>query len=61
MQAFPTEHTDCVDKMFIDIREFTVTNPRLPSPEKDFVRELYPDIRVTDSREDIITESKGAF
>ena len=51
---FPTENTDCVDKMFIDIREFVITNPRLPSSEKHFVRDLYPDIRVTDSREEII-------
>jgi hypothetical protein len=54
IKLFPTDHTDCVMRMFADMREFTVTEPRLPSPDKEFVAEVYPDIRVSDSREDII-------
>ncbi|MDZ7636334.1 MAG: hypothetical protein U5L72_18640 [Bacteroidales bacterium] len=54
IRLFETEHDDCVERMFNDIRDFTVTEPRLPSPERDFVAEVYPDIRITDSREDII-------
>ena len=54
IKLFPTDHTDCVMRMFADLREFTVTEPKLPSPDKEFVAEVYPDIRVTDSREDII-------
>ena len=60
LSTFSTEHTDCVSKMFADIRAFTVTEPALPSPDKDFVNEVYPDISITDSREDIIQESQGA-
>ncbi len=51
---FPTEHDDCVDRMFRDIKEFTVTEPRLPVPDKDFVTEITPDISVNDTRDDII-------
>ena len=54
IKLFPTEHDDCVERMFNDIREFTVTEPKLPSAERDFVAEVHPDIRITDSREDII-------
>ncbi|MCU0378417.1 MAG: hypothetical protein MUC78_09180 [Bacteroidales bacterium] len=53
---FPTEHTDCVNRMFNDIRNFIITNPKLPSSEKKFERDLYPDIHVSDSREEIITK-----
>ncbi|MRR19154.1 hypothetical protein EG827_03080 [bacterium] len=51
---FPTEHDDCVGRMFNDLRDFTITEPRLPSPDRDFVAEVYPDIRINDSREDIV-------
>jgi hypothetical protein len=54
VKLFPTEHNDCVARMFNDIREFTVTVPRLPSPEREFVTEVTPDISVTDSRDDIV-------
>jgi hypothetical protein len=57
--TFTTEHTDCVRKMFIDIREFTITEPQLPSPDKYFETEAYPDIAVTDSREDIIRKVRA--
>jgi len=53
-KLFPTEHNDCVKRMFSDIRDFTVTEPRLPSPDRDFVSEPYPDISVTDSRDEVI-------
>ncbi len=59
LNTFITEHTDCVSKMFTDIREFTVTEPALPSPDKDFVQEVYPDIRIADSREDIIRKVRA--
>ncbi len=53
-RKFPTEHTDCVKRMFSDIREFIVTEPRLPSSERKFVTEIHPQISVTDSRDEII-------
>jgi len=53
---FPTDHTDCVKRMFSDIREFIITEPRLPSAERDFVPEIHPKISVTDSRDDIIRQ-----
>jgi hypothetical protein len=59
LNTFSTEHTDCVRKMFTDIKAFTVTEPGLPSPDKDFVNEVYPDISVTDSREDIIRKVRA--
>jgi len=52
---FPTEHGDCVKRMFADIREFIITEPRLPSAERDFVPEIHPQISVTDSRDEIIS------
>jgi hypothetical protein len=54
IKLFPTEHDDCVGRMFSDLQEFTITEPRLPSPDRDFVAEVYPDIRITDSRDEII-------
>jgi hypothetical protein len=45
--------------MFTDIRAFTITEPALPSPDKDFEHEVYPDIIVTDSREDIIRKVRA--
>jgi hypothetical protein len=59
LKTFSTEHTDCVTKMFADIRDFTVITPALPSPDKDFVNEPYPEITVTDSREDIIRKVRA--
>lgn len=53
-RLFPTEHNDCVKRMFNDIRDFTVTEPRLPSSDRDFVSEPYPEISVTDSRDELI-------
>jgi hypothetical protein len=58
IRRFPTEHTDCLNNMFIDLRSFLITEPRLPSHEKEFVHELYPEIRVTDTRNDIIRKVK---
>lgn len=51
---FPTEHEDCVKRMFTDIREFTITEPKLPSTDRSFVTESYPKLSVTDSRDDIV-------
>lgn len=51
---FPTEHTDCVKRMFNDLREFLITEPRLPSADRKFVEEIHPELMVTDSREEII-------
>jgi hypothetical protein len=54
IKLFPTEHDDCVMRMFSDIRAFMVTEPRLPSPDRDFVAEIHPEISITDSRDDVI-------
>jgi hypothetical protein len=51
---FTTDHNDCVERMFPDLREFLVTEPRLPSPDREFVTEIHPVITVTDSRDEII-------
>jgi len=51
---FRTEHADCVKRMFADIKEFIITEPKLPSAERNFVPEMHPRISVTDSREEII-------
>lgn len=59
---FPTEHTDCLQRMFTDIGTFTVTKPQLPSDDRQYVEEVYPLLEVTDSRDDIIrkiTELSG--
>ncbi|MCK7531622.1 MAG: hypothetical protein MZV63_11610 [Marinilabiliales bacterium] len=53
-KLFPTEHNDCLQRMFSDIRDFIVTEPKLPSPEREFTSEPYPEITVTDSRDDVI-------
>jgi hypothetical protein len=58
--SFPTEHTDCVRRMFSDIRAFTITEPRLPSADREFVSEMSPDIVVTDSRDDIVRKIKAS-
>jgi len=55
---FNTEHSDCVMNMFSDLRSFLITEPRLPSYEKEFGYEPYPDIKVTDTRNDIIRKIK---
>lgn len=54
IKRFPTEESDCVTRMFLDLKEFTITEPRLPSPDRDFVSEPYPEISVTDSRDEVI-------
>ncbi len=54
IKLFPTEHDDCVKRMFSDIRAFTVTEPRLPSADRDFVPEIHPEISETDTRDDVI-------
>lgn len=54
VMRFPTEHTDCMKNMFTDLKTFLITEPRLPSPEKEFGYEPYPDLRITDTRNDII-------
>ncbi|MDX9773203.1 MAG: hypothetical protein RBT02_07255 [Bacteroidales bacterium] len=53
-RLFPTEHTDCLKRMFADIAAFTVTEPLLPSDDRQYVPEVYPSLDVTDSRDDII-------
>lgn len=60
LESFPTEHTDCVRRMFSDIRTFTVTEPRLPSADREFVSAAYPEIFVTDSRDDIIGKIRAS-
>lgn len=60
LASFPTEHTDCVRRMFSDIRAFTVTEPRLPSEDREFVSATSPEIVVTDSRDDIIRKVKAS-
>jgi YHS domain-containing protein len=54
ISRFPTDHTDCMKNMFSDLRSFLITEPRLPSPEKEFCYEPYPALKVTDTRNDII-------
>lgn len=57
LERFPTEHTDCVRDMFTDLQSFIVTVPRLPDAEtREFVPESYPEILVTDSREEVISK-----
>ena len=61
-KSFPTEHTDCLKRMFADIGTFTVTEPQLPSDDRQYVEEVSPSLEVTDSRDDIIrkiTELSG--
>jgi len=53
-REFPTEHTDCVKRMFSDIGSFILTEPRLPSVERSFRKVIHPRISVTDSRDEII-------
>lgn len=57
--SFCTEHTDCVRRMFADIREFIITDPRLPSADREFVPEIHPQISVNDSRDEIISKIRG--
>lgn len=57
-ERFPTEHDECVTRMFSDLKAFLITNPRLPSADKEYEREVYPDIKVTDSRNEIIRKVK---
>lgn len=57
---YRTEHVDCVHRMFRDIKDFTVTVPKLPSGEKVYVKEEFPVIDVLDSREDIIRKVRAA-
>jgi len=58
-ESFPTRHTDCVRKMFADIREFIITEPRLPSADREFEPETHPQISVTDSRDEIISKIRS--
>ena len=58
ISTFNPGNDECVEKMFTDIREFTVTEPRLPSAEKIFVSEAVPEIRTDDSRAEIIRKVK---
>ncbi|MGB3922551.1 MAG: hypothetical protein WBL00_01335, partial [Bacteroidales bacterium] len=58
-ESFPTRHTDCVRKMFADIREFIITEPRLPSADREFEPEIHPQISVTDSRDEIISKIRS--
>ena len=51
---FPTDHPDCVKRMFADLKEFIITEPRLPSADRKFVPEIPPQISVNDSRDEII-------
>ncbi len=53
-ENFPTGHGDCVKRMFADIKDFIVTEPKLPSSDRDFVPEIHPELSVTDSREEIV-------
>jgi len=53
-------HVDCVHGMFRDIEAFTITSPRLPSDDKDFVTESYPQIEVSDNRKEICEKVKTA-
>lgn len=57
---YRTEHVDCVHRMFSDIKEFTITKPQLPSGEKVYVKEEFPEIDISDSREDIIRKVRAA-
>ena len=58
--SFKNGHVDCVHRMFSDIRDFIITRPQLPSAEKTFEKEEYPEITVNDMREDIINRVRAA-
>ena len=53
-KLFPSEHAECIERMFADIASFTVTEPMLPSADRQYISEVYPELGVSDSREDII-------
>jgi hypothetical protein len=57
-RRFPTEHNDCIRQMFNDLKSFIITEPRLPSPDKEYESEPYPDLKVSDTREEIIRKVK---
>jgi len=41
------------EEMTGDLRKFTITEPRLPGNDKIFIKTDYPDIKASDSREEI--------
>lgn len=55
-RVFTTDHADCLKSMFSDIKDFTITEPRFPSTGKEFENIVFPDIRVSDSRDAIIAK-----
>ena len=54
VRIFTTDHTDCLKSMFSDIRDFTITEPQLPSADKVYEPVIFPDVKVSDSRNTII-------
>ena len=46
---------DLVHEMFTELADFIYTDPKLPSPDKIYVRTIVPDISVEDDREKIIS------
>ncbi|HUW91774.1 MAG TPA: hypothetical protein VMV74_01315 [Bacteroidales bacterium] len=57
---YRTEHVDCVHRMFRDIGDFIITSPQLPTGEKIFEKEKYPEITISDTREEIIMKVRSA-
>ncbi|MGD0582133.1 MAG: hypothetical protein ABR974_04215 [Bacteroidales bacterium] len=47
------EHVNLIKEMFIEIREFVVTVPKLPEGPRKFVKLEYPAISTEDTREEI--------
>ncbi len=56
--SFPTDHNDCVNRMFADLGEFITTDPKLPATDRKFVKEIHPQLSVNDSRDEIIGKIK---
>ncbi len=58
IKNFPTEQMECLKRMFADIGVFTVTKPHLPPDDRQYVQEVYPELKVSDSRDEIIGKIK---
>jgi hypothetical protein len=50
------EHAALIKDMFLEIREFIITIPRLPEGPKEFIKLEYPSISNEDTREAIISK-----
>ena len=51
---FKPDELDIINEMFEDVKRFIKTIPNLPDIKKKFIKSKYPELEVTDSREDIL-------